>query len=156
MQLAETAVGTINEVCDLDKSFGIALACPDFVYRGTQLAAGTVLRLLKTYPDKIGLLEKDTKSALFSAINLVKSISVVNNDVPGKVAEILSQLWSHPKVYQGVDGNRVYPLQIRNRLSMNVVFDCLHWWRKLFVSPPNQDPQGPRKFVYIVYLYTDL
>ena len=156
VQLAEIAVALIDKVCDLEKRFSISLACPDSIFQGIQLAACTLMKLLKTYPSKTGLLERNMTNALFSAINIVKSISVMNNDVPAKVAQILSQLWSHPKVYQNADGNYVFSLQIRNRLSMNVVFDCLHWWRKLFLGPPEQEPQDTRESPYVMILQTDL
>lgn len=132
LRTAEAAIETISIVCNLDKTHQLSLACPDFVLQGIQLAACTLLRLLKIYPNDVGTLKDDMTSALFSAINVVKSISVANNDIPAKVAEILGQLWSAHNVFQDEGGKFVLRLMVRNRLSMSVVFDCLCWWRKLF------------------------
>lgn len=138
IRIAEAAIVTIGIVCDLDEKHQLSLACPDFVLQGIQLAACALLKLLKTYPEGIGTLNNDMISALFSAINMFKSISVAKNDIPAKVAEILGQLWSAHNVYRDAGGKLVSRLTVRDRLSMSVVFDCLYWWRKLFTGPPKE------------------
>lgn len=149
MRMAEAAIVTIDIVCDLDKTHKLSLACPDFVLQGIQLAACTLLKLLKTYPEGIGTMNDEMISALFSAINIFKSISVANNDIPAKVAEILGRLWSAHNIYRDVDGEIVSRLVVQNRLSMSVVFDCLYWWRKLFTGPSKEasHEQGERGII---------
>lgn len=132
-QLANAAISTIDEVRKLDAAFKISLYCPDQVFQGILLAGCTLLKLSKSYPPKT-FDEEEHTAALFSAINLCKEISVENNDTPAKVSSIMMQLWSSPKVYRNVDGGYCLALQVDNRLTMSVVFDCLWWWRKLFAD----------------------
>ncbi|KAJ4349417.1 uncharacterized protein N0V89_008032 [Didymosphaeria variabile] len=145
IQLAEAATATMDLICDLEQTLQISLACPNAIFQGIQLAGCTILKLLKSYPNElslVGLQEKDMISAFFSAINICKAISVVNNDIPAKVAEIMRQLWSSNNVYRASDGGEILPLQVLNRQSMNVVFDCLYWWRKLFLTQTNSRPSN--------------
>jgi hypothetical protein len=139
-QLSNAAITTMETVSELDSNFQISLVCPDHVFHGILLAACTLLKLLKSYPPNTNLDDKYRRSALFAAINIFKNISVVNNDIPAKVSEILAYLWSSPKVYRDTGGGYIPLLQVQNRFTMSVVFDCLWWWRKLITSPPNQGP----------------
>lgn len=117
----------------------ISLYCPDYVFHGTLLAACTLLKLIKSYPPTT-FNEKDQSRAFFSAINICKDIAVVNNDVPAKISDILSKLWSSTKIYRDEYGDYIRALQVKNRLTMNVVFDCLWWWRKLSTNWLNDQP----------------
>lgn len=132
-QLSNAAIFTVDSISELDNAFHVPLHCPDYVFQGAVLAACTLLKLIKGYPKK-AFTEKDQTRALFSAINICKEVSTVNNDVPAKTCEILSKLWSSTKIYRDEDGDYVQPLHIRNRLTMSVVFDCLWWWRKLSIG----------------------
>jgi len=144
-QLANAAILTMDTIRSLDAAFHIALYCPYYVFQGILLAACTLLKLTKSYPPGT-FDEKDHTAALFSAINMCKDVSVVNNDIPAKLSVILSQLWSSPKIYRDDNNNYIRALQITNRMTMSVVFDCLWWWRKLSTNWVNGLPaQSQRK-----------
>jgi hypothetical protein len=138
------AILTIDAVSELDHAYQISLVCPDFVFQGAQLAACSLLKLLKSYPSTKDGLAKEQTTALFVAINFLKNVSVVNNDIPARVSELLSQLWSSRDVYRDASGAYLHNMQVGNRFTMNVVFDCLWWWKRLFGDPTKtQRPPGP-------------
>ncbi|KAF2792906.1 hypothetical protein K505DRAFT_277967 [Melanomma pulvis-pyrius CBS 109.77] len=139
IQLSEAAILTMEAIRELETTVQISLYCPNYIFQGILLAACTLLKLFKSYPPKT-FNEKEHTSALFLAINMFKNISVVNNDIPAKVSGFLTQLWSSPMVYREADGGYIQSLQVENRLTMSVVFDCLWWWRKLFADWLNEQP----------------
>lgn len=129
-QLSNAAISTIDTIIELDSTIRVLLHCPGYVFHGVVLAACTLLRLIKSYSKRASN-EKDQTKAFFSAINICKEISVVNNDTSAKISQILSGLWSSTKIYKNEQGDSVRSLQVRNRLTMSVVFDCIWWSRKL-------------------------
>ncbi|KAF2650409.1 hypothetical protein K491DRAFT_782665 [Lophiostoma macrostomum CBS 122681] len=134
VQLSNAAIALMDAISQLEITHQISLHCPDYVLSGIMLAGCTLLKLMKGYSLK-PLCESDQVKALFLAISICKDISVVNNDVPAKMSEIMRQLWSSPNAFHDDDGNYNSYLKVTNRLSMNVVFDCLWWSRKLTISP---------------------
>ncbi|KAI9707989.1 MAG: hypothetical protein M1820_004408 [Bogoriella megaspora] len=129
IKLCNAAISTMDVLNELDKTLQISLHCPEYVFQGTLLAACALLRLIKT--PSMNFREQDSRKAFFSAINLLKNMSVVNNDNAAKVSEILSKLWSSPKIYRDENGGYIQHMQVGNRLTMSVLYDCLWWWRKL-------------------------
>lgn len=87
---------------------------------------------MKAYPGRTSN-EKEQVKALFLSMNMCKSQSVVNNDIPAKISEIMRQLWSNPKAFRDDDDGHVSSLKVTNRLSMNVAFDCIWWAKKLLI-----------------------
>lgn len=144
IRLSNSAIATVEIVIELEQSHQVTLAFPQSVFQGTLLAACTLLKLSKSSSPGLSLLEKEQTNVIFSAISIIKSMSVENNDFPAKSSEILSQLWSSHKAHRDMNGTYVPELQVRNRISMNVVFDCMWWWMKLFVRNPSHiSPELP-------------
>ena len=71
-----------------------------------------------------------------STIRAIRMTSIYNNDLPSRLAEVLTQLWR----YYGA-GMREYPteiddslqLRVRCRMSLSVVYDSVWRWREQFV-----------------------
>jgi hypothetical protein len=129
-QLFNVAIATMDAMTELQESFQISQHCPDYILQAVTLAACTLIKLLKSYPTET-LGETDGTRALFSAISFCREASAVNDDIPSRVAHILSQLWSSEKIYKDSEGNYIRSLLVRNRLTASVVFDSICWWRKL-------------------------
>jgi transcriptional regulatory protein LEU3 len=76
--------------------------------------------------------------ALFnSATAALRQISCRNNDLPGRLSDVLSYLWNlNPRIVcgQGQDGLQ---LKIQSRMSMSIVYDSLWLWRNQFVANGN-------------------
>lgn len=100
-------------------------------------AGFTLLKLLNSFfANNVDL---EYGKALFSrCIWLIRSISVANNDLPSRFAEVLAQLWK-----SGGGGSKMLQrnndvtdsslqLKVRCRMSMSLVYDSVWRWREEF------------------------
>ena len=102
------------------------------------VAAGfTLLKLLNSFfADNVDL---EYGKALFSrCIWLIRSISVANNDLPSRLAEVLAQLWKSggggtksPQRSNEIADSSLQ-LKVRCRMSMSLVYDSVWRWREEF------------------------
>lgn len=102
------------------------------------VAAGfTLLKLLNSFfANNVDL---EHGKALFSrCIWLIRLVSVANNDLPSRLAEVLAQLWK-----SGGGGSNMtqrsndildssLQLKVRCRMSMSLVYDSVWRWREEF------------------------
>lgn len=76
------------------------------------------------------------------SIAAVRKISVSNNDLPGRLAEVLAQLKARGN-RRGISSNKndwkCLELKVRSRMSMSVVFDSLWEWRRGFEVDESRD-----------------
>jgi len=102
------------------------------------VAAGfTLLKLLNSF--FANSVDLEYGKALFSrCIWLIRSVSVANNDLPSRLAEVLAQLWK-----SGGGGSNLTQrsndvmdsslrLKVRCRMSMSLVYDSVWRWREEF------------------------
>lgn len=89
-----------------------------------------------------------TKSLFSRTISALRHISVMNNDLPQRLAEVLAQMWrmncvgsrnnqqSQDQRHQGEtnpsDTGDSLMLKVRCRMSMSLVFDSVWRWREDF------------------------
>ena len=71
-------------------------------------------------------------------IHGIRSISVANDDLPARLAELLAQLWRSwgagmLKTTGAVDSS--LQLRVRRRMSMSLVYDSIWRWREEFQFP---------------------
>ena len=133
IRLYTTACNIIDLVNDLDRTSQLVPYATTYIYLGVLLSGATLLRILKTpAPSTIDI--DYFRTTFFSAVTLLKRMSIENNDGPAKAAMVLSQLWSSDRVFHRADGTVDRQLRIRSRLAMSLVFDCLWWWREEFIS----------------------
>jgi hypothetical protein len=112
--------------------------CPNYVYQMVLAAGFSILRLctspLVEYIDALG-----AKRLFNSSIAAVRKISVTNNDLPGRLAEVLAQLKARRNRLSReltTDWNSLQ-LKVRGRLSMSITFDSLWEWRKGVIEDEN-------------------
>lgn len=127
------------------------LYCPNYTFQMTLAASFTLLRLLRgSFKDYIDV---DVGKALFNSVILaVRKMSIANNDLPGRLADVLAQLWakdaraskSQARLQSGSEqGNNIrqeVQLKVRGRMSMSVMFDSLLEWRKSFEENASREP----------------
>jgi transcriptional regulatory protein LEU3 len=133
-KLYTTATGIINLVSMIDATTNnFATYVPHHVYRMMTLAAAVVLRVLKTtLSDKLQEMESG-KAAFFTAITMLRKMSVYNNDMPSRMQGIFSQLWESEKAFKPNEGSSSSTaLRIQSRLSMSLLHDTMWWWREEF------------------------
>ena len=136
IRLYTTARQLIGLVETLDKTVEPAAYSTAYIYPAVVLAAVVLLRLLKHSVAK-GRDQDDLKPTFFSALNLLKRMSIENNDGAAKSAIMLSQLWTSDRVFRNRDGTTNFELRIRTRLAMSLVYDCTWWWREEFGGQQN-------------------
>lgn len=129
-QLFSAASALITAVDTFNNYTNIASYVPNYLSRSISLAAFTLLRLLKSGFAQFlnSSIKEDGRSSLFIAINLLKRMSLVNNDISAKSAEFLSAMWTDQTLFKTSDFSSWCKLRIQNRLSMSIVFDSMLVW----------------------------
>ena len=134
--LYQTAYSLIEQCLEMDnQESGFFHYCPFFCYQVFVSAAFIILKVMMNgYFEKLLDVEAG-KRLLDAAISSLRKMSVANNDLPGRLSDVIGFFCTlpDPRVISGdsVDDLR---LRVRNRLSMSIVYDSLWEWRKHFQS----------------------
>ncbi|KAJ4860032.1 fungal specific transcription factor domain-containing protein [Trichoderma breve] len=132
--LYQTAYSLIEQCLEMDnQESGFFHYCPFFCYQVFVSAAFIILKVMMNgYFEKLLDIEAG-KRLLDAAISSLRKMSVANNDLPGRLSDVIGFFCTlpDPRVISGdsVDDLR---LRVRNRLSMSIVYDSLWEWRKHF------------------------
>ncbi|KAJ9606709.1 hypothetical protein H2200_008717 [Cladophialophora chaetospira] len=129
-----TATSLIEHVRSLnDQHSEFLLHCPFFCYEAFLCAAFVVLKILKNdYFNGIVDAGSGQKLVNFS-VSALRKMSVANNDLPGRLSDVLSHLWTHhDRSVTGTGGPDDLQLKVKSRMSMSVVYDLLWRWREQF------------------------
>ena len=127
-RLVNTSCVVIDATDHLTQNLGGLANAPQPVFFGLLLSAITLLRIIKVFSSQNLDLER-VRSGYFTAINLLKLMSVDNNDTAAKTVHILNQLWNSQKAFRRPDGTVYTVLRIRSRLALSPVVDAVWWWR---------------------------
>ena len=128
----------------LEQAFGLSAPAGNIIKYATNyllqmiIAAGfTLLKLLNSFFAQH--IDLDYGKSLFTrTIYTIRAVSVVQNDLPSRLAEVLAQLWrgsgagmkSREEWIGAIDGS--LQLKVRCRMSMSLVFDSVWRWREEF------------------------
>lgn len=106
---------------------------PFFCYQSFLCAAFVLLKILKNNYFALILDATTGTKLLNSAITSLRRMSVSNNDLPGRLSDVLAYLWTHPEpsLVSGQD-IRGLQLKVQSRMSMSIVYDSLWRWREQF------------------------
>ena len=107
---------------------------PFFCYQTYVNAAFVLLKILTNGFFSTIVAVQAGKQLLESGITALRQMSVVNNDLPARLGDIIGFFCAlpDPAVVGGVTLRDLQLKQVRNRLSMSVVHDCLWTWRRHF------------------------
>ncbi|KAL7816086.1 hypothetical protein V8C44DRAFT_348310 [Trichoderma aethiopicum] len=131
-----TAYSLIEQCLEMDnQESGFFHYCPFFCYQVFVSAAFIILKVMMNgYFEQLLDVEAG-KRLLDAAISSLRKMSVANNDLPGRLSDVIGFFCTlpDPRVISGesIDDLR---LRVRNRLSMSIVYDSLWEWRKHFQS----------------------
>ena len=128
----------------LESSFNMeAAGCNVILYASNYvlqmiIAAGfTLLKLLNSF--FANFIDLEFGKALFTrTISTIRNISVTNNDLPVRLAEVLAQLWrgggagSRLSTLKDGDVDSSLQLKVCCRMSMSLVYDSIWRWREEF------------------------
>ncbi|CEJ94420.1 hypothetical protein VHEMI09955 [[Torrubiella] hemipterigena] len=138
-QAYTSAIAILSDAKRLDEQRGFANHATHAHLRIVSLAAVVVLRVMRSHLAE--LVEESpelAESLYFEAIQLSKKSSVRLNDLGGRNASILTQLWSSARLFQFKDGSvDGLKLLLRGRLCMSLVLDTHWWWRAEFGGKTN-------------------
>ena len=115
--------------------------CPFFCYETFLCASFLLLKIIKNnYFSSIIDADAGKKLVNFS-VAAMRRLSVANNDLPGRLSDVLAYLWTHPNpTVIGDSGADGLQLKVRSRMSMSIVYDSLWRWREQFKA--EEDSSG--------------
>lgn len=127
---------------DLDQA--ILLHIPRYIEQMVLAAGVTLLKLLNSFYSSH--VDMSAGRALFGkCVNTLRRLSVISNDLPQRLAEVLAQLWQRSggseqrnNIFTGQGDGTVRPqppdgslqLQVRCRSSLSVLYDSIWRWRE--------------------------
>ena len=91
-------------------------------------------------------LNSEAGQRLFHAgIAAARRASVENNDMPGRLSVIMSQIWRQRNAKSGT--NQEMPrLRVTSRLGASSVYNWLWYWRETFAGQSNAYPPSPSRY----------
>lgn len=142
----ETQTSTIDQTADLNQPPASPFAT-NYVMQMILAAGFTLLKLLNSF--FAAQVDTVTGRTLFlQTVTALRSISVVSNDLPQRLAEVLAQLWQA----SGAGGQKLFDasgskpevdsslqLKVRCRMSMSLVYDSVWRWKEQFEAVRNLD-----------------
>ena len=138
LNLYEASTTFLEFLLNLRGPVGNMLAySPNYILQMTIAAAFTLLKLLNTF--FASYVDQEYGKGLFNkAIWAIRSISVKENDLPSRFAEVLAQFWKASGIGSkkfNVTSDAVenpLTLKVRCRMSMSLVYDSAWRWREEF------------------------
>ncbi|KAI9773095.1 MAG: hypothetical protein M1840_008216 [Geoglossum simile] len=117
---------------------GVLSYCSNYILQMIVASGFTLLKLLNSFfASHINL--SQGKVLFNSTVSAIRRISVQNNDLPGRLAEVLAQMWrgggagarnGAPPGNSEIESS--LQLKVRCRMSMSLVFDSVWRWREEF------------------------
>ncbi|QKX60413.1 uncharacterized protein TRUGW13939_07558 [Talaromyces rugulosus] len=124
-----TATTLIAKMRDLDTTHGTLEYGHFVMFRSLALAASFILKI--GYSSYAQYLDFETgKHSFYTATQLMRRTSMEDNDLPGRMSKIMTQLWS---AQARIDRSSEEPsLKLKTRLSGSLLHDFLWSWRETF------------------------
>jgi hypothetical protein len=114
---------------------------PFFCYQVFTCAAFVILKILMNgYFRSIIDVSAGTR-ILEAAITALRKMSVVNNDLPARLGDVIGFFCALPDacVVGGITIGDLRLREVKKRMSMSVVYDCLYTWRRYFQEENEKD-----------------
>ncbi|KAJ5593909.1 uncharacterized protein N7459_000117 [Penicillium hispanicum] len=132
MEVHRLACSFIERVTMADQTDDYAMYSSEYIYRTLNVAACTILRIAwSSLQRKVD--REAGERAYFSCIQILKRRMIRNNDLNGRTAEILTQLWRNPHTFKRKDAtHNSLAVRIRTRGSIGIFYDCFWCWQREF------------------------
>ena len=136
LSLYQAAKSLIDLSQDLNSNQFLLGHCPFFCYQIYVCASFVILKIWTNHFFRQMIDEDAGRALIDTTIIALRTISVVNNDLPARLGDVLAFLCTldDPSVVGGKSAADLRLREVRNRLSMSVVYDSLWIWRKHFKS----------------------
>lgn len=144
IKLYESAYSQIEHVLECDQQGRrVFETYPFYSYQQFVAAPFILLKILSNSHFKRLLDEAAGRKVLNSSISALRRSSVANNDLPGRLSDVLAYFvtLSNPEAFGGTTPSDL-SLSVRTRLSHSIVYDSLWIWRRNFgrTLVPQDDP----------------
>lgn len=142
----------LHEVCEallyrVAMSEKVTKYCPKYIFWMTLAAAFTICKLLSsTFADYLDVVA--SRQLFNTAVSAIRQMSVSNNDLAGRLAEVLVQLRARATQMKSVpsgsstNGWQSLGIKVRSRFSVSVTYDSLWEWRNGFLPDHNVKDTG--------------
>lgn len=135
------SISTITIINQLEALTDAMAYGPVSYFRIISIAAMFILKL--SYSNLGPYLDLETgKRSFNSAIALTRRISIEDNDLPGRMSKILTQLWSAQVIHRG-QRDKPPGLRLKTRLAASLVHDSMWMWREQFGGQPRSGTNTP-------------
>jgi hypothetical protein len=124
---------------------------PNYIFQMV-LASAFVLLKLTASPMSEYIDTNSLRMVFNSAIIAVRKISVSNNDLPGRLADVLTQLKARSRLSGENNNWQNLQLNVHSRMSMSITFDSLWQWRKGFEADGRKNLAGTEHTISTDYL----
>ena len=133
LSLHSTVIRFMQQVLEMDAKDSLTRYAPFFIYQLLSSACFILLKVLRNDYFSAFIDISVSKKLFNRSISAMRRMSVSNNDIPGRVSDVLAYLYnlSDPVIIGG-QGQGGLQIQIRSRLSLSVVYDSLWKWRDQF------------------------
>ncbi|RJE18482.1 Transcription factor [Aspergillus sclerotialis] len=124
----------LETAMNLETEVGPVLSySPYYIYQMMVAGGCTLLKLCKSF--FASHIDMEYAKGLFNrTIWAVRGVSVSNNDLPERLAEVLAQMWrlggTSPERPTNTDVDDTLMLKVRCRMSMSLLFDSVWRWRE--------------------------
>ncbi|KAK1848616.1 zn 2cys6 transcriptional activator [Colletotrichum chrysophilum] len=110
--------------------------CPFFCYQIFVCASMIVLRIASNGHFRSLVDTTEGMKLVEASIAALRKMSVVNNDLPARLGDVIGFFCALPDPTKigGTSVEDIQLKQVRNRLSVSVVHDCLVTWRRHFMA----------------------
>jgi hypothetical protein len=139
----------------------------NYILQLTVAAGVTLLKLLNSFFARHIDFEAG-KQHFHKTIWAIRQISVRQNDLPARLAEVLAQMWKYGGVggrkgselngnsFGNMETDSTLQLKVRCRMSMSLVFDSVWRWRDQFQARGHGDLEGTTFFFFFFFLASDV
>lgn len=134
LRLYESAYSQIEHLIERDhQGRGVFETYPFYSYQQFVAAPFILLKILSNTHFKQSLDEAAGRRILNSSISALRRSSVANNDLPGRLSDVLAYFVTlpNPEAFGGTTASDL-KLSVRTRLSHSIVYDSLWIWRRNF------------------------
>ncbi|PWY72997.1 hypothetical protein BO70DRAFT_431591 [Aspergillus heteromorphus CBS 117.55] len=99
IEMYDLACSLINSIASVDQATDYAMYTSESVYRTLNMPASAILRVTwSDLPDQVDLTVGERE--YFSSIHVLKRRMIRNNDLNGRTAGVLTQLWRSPQTFK--------------------------------------------------------
>ena len=129
----QTAINLVSDFSQAHSQFDMLQYVPNYLFRTLFTAAGILLKVLNSDSS----LDVDCvpgRLSFNSALIALRQCSIQNNDIAGRSADILAQLWAVLRVKKST----LPSLQVGCRMGATIAIDCLWQWRRLYEAETSE------------------